>query len=81
MGGGHANLFTRDIHKAISVAQENGYECIPVVIAESWGGNLESLSCKHVIHLPINPNQTARVVAMLYNAINRLAPSLKDLET
>ncbi|MGD0412918.1 MAG: hypothetical protein ABSC18_14595, partial [Verrucomicrobiota bacterium] len=68
-------------HKAISVAQENGYECIPVVIAESWGGNLESLSCKHVIHLPINPNQTARVVAMLYNAINRLAPSLKDLET
>ena len=40
MGGGHANLFTRDIHKAISVAQVNGYECIPVVIAESWGGNL-----------------------------------------
>ena len=31
MGGGHANLFTRDIHKAISVARENKYECIPAV--------------------------------------------------
>jgi hypothetical protein len=80
MGGGHANLFTRDIHKAISVAKENGYECIPVVIAESWGGNLESLACKHVIHLPINPNQTDKVEAMLYDAINRIALSLKDLE-
>ena len=80
MGGGHANLFTRDIHKAISVAQENGYECIPVVIAESWGGNLDSLSCKHVIYLPINPNQTEKVEVMLYDAVNRIAQSLKDLE-
>lgn len=80
MGGGHANLFTRDIHKAISVAQENGYECIPVVIAESWGGNLDSLSCKHVIYLPINPNQTEKVEAMLYDAVNGIADTLKELE-
>lgn len=80
MGGGHANLFTRDIHKAISVAQENGYECIPVVIAESWGGNLDSLSCKHVIYLPINPNQTEKVELMLYNAVDGIADTLKELE-
>jgi len=80
MGGGHANLFTRDIHKAISVAQENGYECIPVVIAESWRGNLDSLSCKHVIYLPINPNQTDKVAVMLYDAINQIVAALKELE-
>jgi hypothetical protein len=80
MGGGHANLFTRDIHKAISVAQENGYECIPVVIAESWGGDLESLSCEQVIYLSINPNQTEKVSVMLYDAVNRIVSSLKKLE-
>ena len=80
MGGGHANLFTRDIHKAISVAQENGYACIPVVIAESWGGNLDSLACKHVIYLPVNPNQTLKVEVMLYNAVDAIAESLKELE-
>jgi len=80
MGGGHANLFTRDIHKAISVAQENGYECIPVVIAESWGGNLGSLACKHVIYLPINPNQTEKVEKMLYDAVNELKETWKELE-
>ena len=40
MGGGHAMLFTRDIYKSISVAQENGHKCIPIVVAESWGGDL-----------------------------------------
>ena len=80
MGGGHANLFTRDIHKAISVAQANGYECIPVVIAESWGGNLGSLACNHVIYVPINPNQTVKVEALLYAAVDAIAASLKELE-
>jgi hypothetical protein len=80
MGGGHANLFTRDIHKAISVAHGNNYECIPVVIAESWGGDLASLGCKDFIYLPINPNQTAKVEALLYEAFNQLAPELKKLE-
>src|SRR5437762_2274410 len=36
MGGGHAMLFTRDIHKAIVVAESNNYQCLPVIIAESW---------------------------------------------
>jgi hypothetical protein len=80
MGGGHANLFTRDIHKAISVAQENGYECIPVVIAESWSGNLDSLACKHVIYLSTNPNQTEKVEALLYEAVDAISETLKQLE-
>lgn len=57
MGGGHALLFTRDIHKSISVAHEHGYNCIPVVIAESWVGNLDNLPCDNYIYIPINPNQ------------------------
>ena len=61
MGGGHANLFTRDIHKAISVAQKNGYLCIPIVIAESWGGDLDSLHCEHLIYIQANPNQTDEI--------------------
>ena len=65
MGGGHANLFTRDIHKAISVAQENGYLCIPIVIAESWGGNLNSLHCEHLIYIQANPNQTDEIGSKL----------------
>lgn len=74
MGGGHANLFTRDIHKAISVAQENGYLCIPVVIAESWGGNLNSLHCEHLIYIQANPNQTDEIGPKLAIELELLLP-------
>lgn len=43
MGIGHALFFTRDIHKAIAVAEASGYQCIPVIIAESWTGDLAAL--------------------------------------
>ena len=72
MGGGHANLFTRDIHKAISVAQENGYLCIPIVIAESWGGDLESLHCEHLIYIQANPNQTDEIGPKLATELESL---------
>lgn len=65
MGGGHANLFTRDIHKAISVAHDNGFDCIPVVIAESWGGNLNELPCSNYIYIPANPNQLDTINPLL----------------
>lgn len=78
MGGGHANLFTRDIHKSISVARDNGYECIPIVIAESWGGNLESLGCAHHIYIQANPNQAAEVAKALRKALERLLPFWKS---
>ncbi len=74
MGGGHANLFTRDIHKSISVAQENGYLCIPIVIAESWGGDLDSLHCEHLIYIQANPNQTDEIGPKLATELESLLP-------
>jgi hypothetical protein len=74
MGGGHANLFTRDIHKSISVAQDNGYLCIPIVIAESWGGNLDSLHCEHLIYIQANPNQTDEIAPKLAAKLESLLP-------
>jgi hypothetical protein len=79
MGGGHANLFTRDIHKSISVARANGYECIPIIIAESWGGNLESLGCDHHIYIQANPNQTDQVAQALRSALEELVPVWRKL--
>ncbi len=34
MGGGHALLFTRDIHKAINAAHKANFDCLPVIIAD-----------------------------------------------
>ncbi len=65
MGGGHALLFTRDIHKSISVAHEAGHICVPIVIAESWTGDLESLNCEKTIYININPNQINTVEEFL----------------
>jgi hypothetical protein len=78
MGGGHANLFTRDIFKAISVAHKHGYECIPVVIAESWGGDLKSLKCEHCIHLQVNPNQIEAIQPLLAAELENLVPVFKN---
>lgn len=72
MGGGHALLFTRDIHKSISVARENGFNCIPVVIAESWGGNLDGLSCDNYIYIPVNPNQVEKINPLLEAKLQEL---------
>ena len=77
MGGGHANLFTRDIFKAISVAHEYGYECLPVIIAESWGGDLTSLRCENLIYLRANPNQIDAIEPMLELEVEKLIPFLK----
>ena len=74
MGGGHANLFTRDIFKSVSVAQNNGYDCIPVIIAESWAGNLQSLNCEHVVYIQANPNQLEQVEPELAGKLESLIP-------
>ena len=78
MGGGHANLFTRDIFKAISVAHEHGYECIPVVIAESWGGDLKSLKCEHCVYLRVNPNQIEAIQPLLAEELEKLVPVFRE---
>ncbi len=78
MGGGHANLFTRDIHKTVSVAHDNGYECIPVIIAESWRGDLAALKCPYLIYIKANPNQTVEVAKALGEALTKLLPFWKS---
>ena len=80
MGGGHALLFTRDIHKSISVAHANGFECIPIVIAESWGGNLEALLCKHHVYIKANPNQAVEIAPVLATALKELLPVFRSIE-
>ena len=77
-GGGHANLFTRDIYKSISVAHENGYDAIPVIIAESWAGDLKTLDCKYVVHIKANPNQADTIETSLRGALNRLLPAWRE---
>ena len=79
MGGGHALLFTRDIHKSITVAEADGSSCIPVVIAESWGGDLESLPSKHFIFIPMNPNQVAEILPNLRKELAALLPVFASL--
>jgi len=80
MGGGHALLFTRDIHKAISVAEENGFNCIPVVIAESWGGNLNDLNCENYIYIQENPNQLDKINPKLEQELESLISTFADIE-
>lgn len=80
MGGGHALLFTRDIHKSISVAHENGFNCIPVVIAESWGGNLDGLPCDNYIYIPVNPNQVEKINPLLEAKLQELATVFAEIQ-
>jgi hypothetical protein len=80
MGGGHALLFTRDIHKAIAVAEENGFNCIPVVIAESWGGNLDELNCENYIYIQENPNQLDKINPKLEEELELLVSTFAEIE-
>jgi hypothetical protein len=79
MGGGHALLFTRDIYKSILVATENGYRCVPIVIAESWGGNLDDLKSELYIYIQANPNQIAAIGPLLAEKLEELLPLLKGI--
>lgn len=71
MGGGHALLFTRDIHKSIAVAHDAGFECLPIIIAESWTGDLSALACKDYIYINQNPNQILVVEPILANELKK----------
>jgi hypothetical protein len=74
MGGGHAGLFTRDIHKSIAAAQAAGFDCLPIIIAESWTGDLTGLACADHVYINKNPNQVLEVEPLLTHELaNRLA--------
>lgn len=80
MGGGHALLFTRDIHKSISVAHSSGYECLPIIIAESWTGDLTTLACKDYIYINMNPNQVAQVEPVLALELAKRLPTFESIK-
>lgn len=80
MGGGHALLFTRDIYKAILTAVENEYRCVPIVIAESWSGDLEELKSELYIYIQANPNQLALVKPALIQQLKELLPLLEEIQ-
>ncbi|HCC78490.1 MAG: hypothetical protein A2X25_09235 [Chloroflexi bacterium GWB2_49_20] len=80
MGGGHALLFTRDIHKSINSAIQIGYHCIPVVIAESWSGNLDTLKSEKYIYIQANPNQLETIEPMLREKLFDIISILKVIE-
>ena len=80
MGGGHSLLFTRDIYKSILVATDNGYTCVPIVIAESWTGDLDALESELYIYIQANPNQIASIEPLLAQKIeDNLLPLLKAI--
>ena len=67
-GGGHSNLFTRDIERAVRVAQEAGARCCPVVIAEAWTGDVDGLGCDRVIRLQRSPTDVVAIAPELRQA-------------
>jgi len=79
MGGGHALLFTRDIHKSISAAHEAGFDCLPVIIAESWAGDLNTLACKDFVYINLNPNQIMEVEPILEAELRQRLPAFQAL--
>ena len=80
MGGGHSLLFTRDIYKSILVATENGYTCVPIVIAESWTGDLDALESELYIYIQANPNQVVSIEPLLAQKLeDDLLPLLRDI--
>lgn len=79
MGGGHAHIFTRDIHKAVAEAVNSGYPCLPVIIAESWTGDLGGLACEDYIYIQANPNQPVEIERMLASELGKRLPLFKTL--
>ena len=80
MGGGHSLLFTRDIYKSILVATEQGLICVPIVIAESWTGDLEGLESELYIYIQANPNQVAAIEPILVQKLGEdLLPLLESI--
>jgi hypothetical protein len=79
MGGGHAHLFMRDIHKSITAAEASGYTCIPVIIAESWVVDFSQLPSAQYVYVPHNPNQLETVVPLLRVELEKLLPTFHGL--
>ena len=74
MGGGHAHIFTRDIRESISRAIKSDYYVFPIIIAESWTGNLSDLAVDDYIYLQKNSNQIEEIKPLLKNELKSRLP-------
>ena len=58
---------------------ESGYVCVPIIIAESWTGDLESLGCEKTIYININPNRINTVEERLRNEISEIRDYIQQI--
>ncbi|BAZ87196.1 hypothetical protein [Dolichospermum compactum] len=79
-GGGHALLFTRDINQAIEKARNDGYKCIPIIIAEAWKIDFDSLKSPEFIHIDKNPNQIIEVEQLLNYKLKEILHIFQSIE-
>jgi hypothetical protein len=79
MGGGHAHIFTRDIRESISRAVSAGYEVFPIIIAESWSGDISDLDTSNTIFLSMNPNQIDKIKPVLRRELENRIGILRSL--
>ncbi|MEA5554178.1 hypothetical protein VB713_24900 [Anabaena cylindrica UHCC 0172] len=79
-GGGHALLFTRDINQAIEKAKNDGYKCIPIIIAEAWKIDFDSLKSQAFIHIDKNPNQIIELEPLLNKKLKEILHIFKSIE-
>ena len=79
-GGGHALLFTRDINQAIEKARNDGYKCIPIIIAEAWKIDFDSLKSPDFIHIDKNPNQIIEVEQLLNYKLKEILHIFQSIE-
>jgi len=70
-GGGHALLFTRDINQAIEKARNDGYKCIPIIIAEAWKIDFDLLKSQEFIHIEVEPllNNKLKEILHIFQSI------------
>ena len=61
------------------MATQDGYRCVPIVIAESWAGNLTDLEADLYLYIQVNPNQLSTVEAILAERLRELLPVLREI--
>lgn len=79
MGGGHAHIFTRDIRESIARASSANYLIFPIIIAESWTGDLTDLAVDDYIFVSKNPNQIEEIKPMLKSELEKRLPTFRSL--
>ncbi|MGH9857779.1 MAG: hypothetical protein ACRD4B_08045, partial [Acidobacteriota bacterium] len=61
------------------VATAKGFNCAPIVIAESWSGNLDALRSELHIYIQANPNQVTEIEPILSRRLQDLLPLLRAI--